>query len=130
VADSLDAYNVKERLLNRWREVAQEDMQQAQEAQEPETEDTDDVDNEDTGTADADADDTTKQRKGSKSSGGASQGTANGTATPGAHSHTGGDFVSPMQNAFFSALHSYADITLPCRPYPTRLDETGKPTSG
>jgi hypothetical protein len=33
--------------------------------------------------------------------------------------------VSPAQNAFLSALHSYADVTLPCRPYPTRLEDAG-----
>ncbi|GFH21501.1 uncharacterized protein HaLaN_18818, partial [Haematococcus lacustris] len=31
------------------------------------------------------------------------------------------DFVSPAQALFFTALHSYADITLPCRPYPSSL---------
>ncbi|KAL6763103.1 hypothetical protein V8C86DRAFT_2507600, partial [Haematococcus lacustris] len=90
---SLSHFSVKERLVARWREVQQEDRQ-------------------------AQADQQAQAEQGM-------QGSVPDPAQPGVQGqgpgHTGSDFVSPAQALFFTALHSYADITLPCRPYPSSL---------
>ena len=39
---------------------------------------------------------------------------------------SGGAFVSNWQRSFFAALHSYADVSMPCRPYLTSMQDPGK----
>ncbi|GAX83068.1 hypothetical protein CEUSTIGMA_g10494.t1 [Chlamydomonas eustigma] len=45
------------------------------------------------------------------------------TETCGNHHNVSTQFTSPLQRAFFAALNSYADVLLPCRPYPVSMDE-------
>lgn len=119
---SLAAYNVKDRLVSRWREVHAEEGAKL-------------------GTSGAAPPD---QEQGAGSSGRAASGSGAGpgpcsakgaTAKTGAKGGKGkggadagagtGDFVSAEQQALFAALHSYADVTLPARAYPSRLEDPG-----
>lgn len=39
---------------------------------------------------------------------------------------SGGAFVHSCQRSMFAAMHSYADVTMPCRMYPTSMQDPGE----
>lgn len=57
--------------------------------------------------------------------GGAGDGQQGAAAAPGVAAGPDGDFASPQQRALFALLSCYADLLLPCRPYPTAAGAHG-----
>lgn len=108
---SLSDYSVKDRLVARWREVHAEERRMAG-----------DGDTQGAGAQAAQAKPEQARRGRARRGQGAEEEVNPATA----QTMAGGDFDSDAQRALFGALHSYADVLVSCRPYPTSLDDPGE----
>lgn len=120
---SLTRYSVKERLISRWREVHADEQGHAHEngAANGSAAAGSGKDTTGTGPNGAKAEAApARKRPGKKAPGQEEEGAGPLPGAPAA-----GDFADDVQRALFAALHSYSDVVVPCRAYPTSMEDPG-----